>query len=173
MKSLASGQICRSVKIRFALLLIITIMVSLINTGHLLAANPGESKYKTISGTVKKAGDSLIAIKTKVGTTRYITRKHVEKRGMSALASGDRVLLVLDAGNLIVDIHSRGLSSVRGTIETLRASEKSATVRLQNGRVRDYELKDKVLPKLNHIRKGTLITFEIDKQDRIMDVRVN
>lgn len=134
-------------------------------------AMAGLSGHRKLIGTVKNIQGNLISITTEEGTTRTFTLSEVKREGLESLQAGDKLILEMDEGNQIVDLHQpHRHTSISGTVETFRASEKTMTLRLPDGKTRRFELKDPAVPKIASVKEGTHIILEIDEQDRVMDV---
>jgi hypothetical protein len=131
-------------------------------------AAPGQ---REVLATVKKINGVLVSVKTEVGTTRYFTVKKAEQKGIQTINPGDSMLLVIDAGNQIVDIEGpQRHRSVTANVEHYRRSDKMMTVRMEDGSSERYELKEPAVPKLAAVKEGRRITFEIDEQNRVIDL---
>lgn len=126
---------------------------------------------REISATVKKIDGGLISVKTEVGTTRYFTVKEAVRKGLGSMSLGSELRLVIDAGNQITDIQGVARHrSVTAKVEDFHRSDKVITVRTEEGNKETFEFKEPVVTKLVVLKEGTEITFEIDEQNRIMDL---
>lgn len=153
------------------MVLISAIAGPLFDGGHSMA---GPSGHRELVGTVKSIYGNVVFIHTEEGTTRTYTLSEGKREGVPSLKLGDKLLLEMDEGNQIIDLHRpHRHSAVTGTIETLRPSDKMMTFRLGEGKAERFELKDPVIPKLAAVKEGTEITLEVDEQNRVMDIHLN
>lgn len=157
---------------RGLLIILLTVIVTPVFYSSDIMAGP--SGHRELSATVKKIDGNLVSVRTEEGTTRYFTVTEAEKNGLQPLYPGNTVVIELDEGNQIIDIHgpNHGAdrhTSLTGTVENLRPSDKVMTFRTEDGENKIFELKDSVILKLDTFSEGVQLTLEIDEQNRVID----
>lgn len=146
--------------------------------GQLFAADEPAKGHREVTGTIEKIQGNLISVKTQEGSTRNFTLNEGKREGFEALKPGDKVVLEMDEGNQIVDIHLQGMGasgdhghrSITGTIEKFNRDDKTMTILTQEGKTENFGVKDSALAKVGSVKEGMQITLEVDEQNRIMDV---
>lgn len=158
--------------------LFFAMMIQLFYAGQLLAADEPAKGHRELTGTIQKIDGSMISVKTSEGTTRNFTLREGNREGLGALKQGDKVVLEMDEGNQIVDIHPEGMlsskgehghRSVTGTVEKFSQSDKTMKLKTKDGKTESFGVKDSALAKLGNLKEGTQITLEVDEQNRVMD----
>ncbi|MBI3803862.1 MAG: hypothetical protein HY282_08890 [Nitrospirae bacterium] len=155
----------------FGTILVLAITAPVFYAGPSTAAMLDAPGHREVSATVKKVDGTLVSVRTDEGTTRYFTVREAEKSGLPSIDRGDTVVLQMDEGNQIIDIHgSHHHRSLTAMVETYRGSDKVLTVRTEDGATQSFELKDPVVPKVVILKEGAQISFEVDEQNRVMDL---
>lgn len=92
---------------------------------------------------------------------------------------GDKVVLEIDEGNQIVDVHRQKTvssdrkhrhRSIGGMLKMFSRSDGKVIVELNDGGTESFLVKDSAASKLGSIREETKITLEVDEEKRVMDV---
>jgi len=160
-------------------ILILAMMAQLFYAGQVMADDEPASGHREVSGTIEKVENDLISVKTNEGTTRSFTVKEGKREEIRSFKPGDKVVLEMDEGNQIVDIHREGAiivegdhghRSVAGTLKMFSRTDKKIIIESNDGGTESFLVKDSAASKLGSIREGTQITLEVDEQNRVMDV---
>lgn len=159
--------------------LILAMVAQLFYAGQAMADDEPSSGHREVSGTIEKVESDLISVKTEEGTTRTFTIREGKREEVRSLKPGDKVLLEMDEGNQIVDIHREGAiitegdhrhRSIAGTLKMFSRTDKKIIIESNDGGTESFLVKDSAASKLGSIREGTQVTLEIDEQNRVMDV---
>jgi len=147
--------------------------------------------HRNVTGTIDKIEAGLVFLKTEEGTTRNFALKSARKEGIEKLKPGDQVTVELDEGNQIVDIHKTASTAkkdesestdrggaiqgaphrlITGTVENFDTAKRDVTIKSDQGKLENLQLKDAAFTKLNGAKKGDKVTLELDEQNRVMDV---
>jgi cold shock CspA family protein len=162
-------------------LVLAMMMAQVFYAGHVMAADEPAKGHREVIGTVQKVEGDLISVKTGEGTTRNFTVKEGQREGFKSMKPGDQVVLEMDEGNQIVDIHPKGMlsskgthghRSITGTVENFSRSDKTMKVKTKEGKTESFGIKDSALAKLGSIKEGSQITVEVDEQNRVMDAHL-
>lgn len=132
------------------------------------------SFHRSIDGTVSRVVSGMVFFKTEEGTIRKFGVKEVNREGIPSPQPGDQVTLTLDRWNDIIDITEAGdkggfgANEVTGTVLSFDGPEKQITLKTEEGKAQDFELKDAATTKLSRIEKGRKVTLAMDG-NRVMD----
>lgn len=160
-------------------ILILAMIAQVFYAGHVMADDDPSSGHREVSGTIEKVESDLISVKTNEGTTRSFTVKEGKREEIRSFKPGDKVVLEMDEGNQIVDIHREGAiitegdhrhRSVAGELKMFSRADKKIIIESADGGTESFLVKDSAASKLGSIREGTRVTLEIDEQNRVMDV---
>ena len=127
------------------------------------------------NATVTKVVSNTIFVKTDERAIRTFGVKAARQDGIPSLKPGDKVDLILDRGNSILDITEAGAkggflgNEVTGTVQHFDILNRSISLKTENGEVQRFELRDAVATKLNGVNKGRKIVLELDAKNRAMD----
>lgn len=159
--------------------LVSAMIAQLFYAGHLMAADEPAAGHREVSGTIEKVESDLISVKTTEGTTRSFTVKEGKREAVRSFKPGDKVVLEMDEGNQIVDIHREGSiiskgdhghRSIAGKLKMFSQADKKIVIESNDGGTESFLVKDSAASKLGSIREGTQVTLEVDEQNRVMDV---
>lgn len=159
--------------------LVLTMIAQLFYAGQVMADDEPSSGHREVSGTVEKVESGLISVKTEEGTTRTFTVSEGKRENVRSLKAGDKVVLEMDEGNQIVDIHREGSiitkgdhrhRSIAGTLKMFSRTDKKIIIESNDGETESFLVKDSAASKLGSIKEGAQVTLEIDEQNRVMDV---
>lgn len=160
-------------------MLMLAMVAQFFYAGHVIAADEPSEGHREVSGTIEKVESDLISVKTEEGTTRTFTVTEGKRENARSFKPGDKVVLEMDEGNQIVDIHREGAiitegdhrhRSISGTLKMFSRTDKKIIIEANDGGTESFLVKDSAASKLGSIREGTQVTLEIDEQNRVMDV---
>lgn len=160
-------------------LLVLAMIAQVFYAGQVMADDDPASGHREVSGTIEKVESDLISVKTTEGTTRSFTVNEGKREEIRSFKPGDKVVLEMDEGNQIVDIHREGAiitegdhrhRSIAGTLKMFSRTDKKIIIESNDGGTESFLVKDSAASKLGSIREGTRITLEVDEQNRVMDV---
>lgn len=158
--------------------LALAMMAQVAYAGQALAADEPAKGHREVMGKIEKIEGGLISVKTGEGTTRNFTLNEAKREGFKSFKAGDEVVLEMDEGNQIVDIHPKGMlsskgthghRSITGTVENFSRSDKMMKLKTKEGKTESFGIKDSALAKLGSVKEGTQVTLEVDEQNRVMD----
>ncbi len=160
-------------------LLVLAMIAQVFYAGQAMADDDPSSGHREVSGTIEKVESDLISVKTTEGTTRSFTVNEGKREEIRSFKPGDKVVLEMDEGNQIVDIHREGAiitegdhrhRSIAGTLKMFSRTDKKIIIESNDGGTESFLVKDSAASKLGSIREGTRVTLEVDEQNRVMDV---
>ena len=135
----------------------------------------GPSSHRSIDAAVMRVVSDTVFLRTEESTIRTIGMKEVHSDGIPSLHPGDKVSLLLDRGNSILDITKAGGkggflgNEITGTVQHFDILNQQIAVKDKRGETQSYNLREAVATKLNGINKGRTIILELDRQNRAMD----
>ncbi|MHB8483209.1 MAG: hypothetical protein ACYDBV_10850 [Nitrospiria bacterium] len=134
-----------------------------------------QKSQKTIAGKIKNITADMIFLETDEGFTRAFGVKDAAREGLDGLKVGDRILLKIDEGNQIIDIEReenkkadqkiKEHPKITGEVAGVDIVKKEVTLKLKDGAVRSYKLKDAATTKMNNVKMGSMITMEVDEEN--------
>ena len=167
--------------VRFGLVfLFLALSSSTAYSGDLLVGDPylqpkDPSSHRSLNATVIRVTHDMVFLRTEERTVRNLAMKEVSGAGISSLRPGDKVDLILDRGNSILDITEPGGkggfsgNEVTGTVQGFDWMNKRVTLETEMDGIRSIELRDAVATKLNGVKKGRVIILELDGKNRVID----
>jgi len=143
----------------------------------------GVKGHYYVTGTVSRITDGAVFLKTGELREREFTIKEAHREKIKGLKVGDRITLELDEGDLIIDL-SRGNAQelkglekknrfVKGEVVGYEPLKKVVTLKLKDGEMKSYAMKDAAATYMNDIKMRTGVVLEIDKENNLVeDVKV-
>lgn len=153
-------------------------------TGVVLACMPtlavghhaGESAgmHKELSGVVTKIEGGIIFVKTP-NALRTISPNKGDRMGLHDVQIGDQVLLVVDTGNVLIDVHKvgnpiHGHQMVTGTLHYADPFWKEIQVSTPEG-IKQFDVDTLAGSKLSVFEEGNPVTLELDEANVMIDIR--
>lgn len=181
----------RAISISLFLLLLILMPVSSakgadsLKSGFRLPSGEPTPHHRVIAAEVQRMNWGVVFVKTQEGTLRNFSIEEAKKEGISSLQKGDRLLLEIDEGNLIIDMQKQEAAAktarspesgtighpqtVKGALDSFDPLDRKVSIRLDSGETKAFEVKVPVLTKLNGVAQGAQITLIVDEQDLVKD----
>lgn len=133
---------------------------------------PGD---RVLLGTVKEIRSDQAQIDTGELQPRFIPMEVRKAKGLPELKVGNRIELIVNEQNLLVDVHMIGESShhsvVRGQlIEPLETGHDKAVLRTAAGKEESYLIRPVARSKVASVPVGVDAVFLIDELNKIVDV---
>lgn len=135
-----------------------------------------QNAHRTVTGAIQKITGDSIFVKTQEGTVRNFGIKEAKTDGMKNLKVGDQVRIEFDAGNQMIDIEKvsgemKGLKDphamVTGTVTGFDRVKKTVALKLPDGTVKTYGMKDAAATKMMNVKIGTKVMMEIDEENSL------
>jgi hypothetical protein len=138
-------------------------------TGAMIQGN------RRIEGTVRKIAGGQIEVDTGEVEPRHLLLKEAEEKGFGSVKPGDRIEIVLNDQNLVVDFHpvneQQGHVRLRGQIsQPLVIGHDTAVIRTEGGAEKTFGIKPLARSKMASIPIGSPVVFLIDESNQIVDV---
>jgi hypothetical protein len=133
---------------------------------------PGD---RVLIGSVQEVRGAQARIDTGEGEPRVVPMGVRESKGLPDLKKGDRVEIIVNDQNLLVDVHLIGETSyhraVEGRlIEPLVTGHDRGVVRTTQGKEESHFIRPVARSKMASVPVGVDAVFLIDESDRIVDV---
>lgn len=181
----------KAISISLFLLLLILMPVSSakgadsLKSGFRLPSSAPTPHHRVIAAEVQRMNRGVVFVKTQEGTLRNFSIEEAKKEGISSLQKGDRLLLEIDEGNLIIDMQKQEAAAkaarspesgtighpqtIKGALDSFDPLDRKVSIRLGSGETQSFEVKVPVLTKLNGVTQGAHITLIVDEQGRVKD----
>lgn len=141
-----------------------------------LGHHAGESAgmHKELSGVVTKIEGGFIFVKTP-NALRTISPNKGDRMGLHDVQVGDQVLLVVDMGNVLIDVHKvgdpiHGHQMVTGTLHYADPFWKEIQVSTPQG-IKQFDVDTLAGSKLSVFEEGNPVTLELDEANVMIDIR--
>jgi len=130
---------------------------------------------RTIIGIVRKISGDQIEVHIGEVHPRYLPLIQAKEKGMQSIQPGDKLRIVVNDQNLLVDFHPLDQKSdhrlVEGRIaEPLVVGHDEAVIRRENGQEEMYRVRPLARSKMASIPVGTEVLVLLDETDQIADV---
>ena len=136
----------------------------------------GESAgmHQELSGVVTKIDSGIIFIKTP-HAVRTISPNKGDRMGLHDVRIGDQVILVVDTGNVLIDVHKvgdpiHGHQVVSGTLQYADPFWKEIQVSTPEG-IKRFDVDSLSGSKLSVFGEGAPVTLELDEDNVMIDIR--
>jgi len=139
-----------------------------------LTANSAEEQdvtHRTLTGVVVQKGGTL-AVKAPNGTT-YQTNENASRRhGHEPFKEGDEVSFILDANNIVIDMHLKGEEGkhqfVTGKLVYMGRDKKIVKLQTTEGD-KEFPL-ERLEVKAVNIAEGSMVTVELNEAGTVIDL---
>lgn len=130
--------------------------------------------HNEISGVVIKIEGGIIFVKTP-HALRTISPNKGDRMGLHKVQVGDDVILVIDTGNVLIDVHKagnpiHGHHVVTGTLHYADPFWKEVQVSTPDG-IKQYDVDSLAGSKLSVFEEGNPVTLELDEANVMIDIR--
>ena len=136
----------------------------------------GESAgmHQQLLGVVTKIDGGIIFVKTP-HVVRTISPNKGDRMGLHDVQIGDQVMLVIDAGNVLIDVHKvgnpiHGHHMVTGTLHYADPFWKEVQVSTPEG-IKQFDVDSLAGSKLSVFEEGNPVTLELDEANVMIDIR--
>ena len=135
----------------------------------------GISGDRMLVGTVTKIAGGQIEVDTGEMQPRVLPLRDAEDKKFSKLKVGDKLNIMLNEQNLVVDFHPVGEKSTHQRIvghiaQPLAVGHERAIIRKEDGTEESYEIKSPARSKMSSLQVGAKAVFLIDEMHQIADV---
>ncbi|BCA54562.1 exported protein of unknown function [Nitrospira sp. KM1] len=132
------------------------------------------SEQRPVLGTVQAVTADQIKIDIGEVQPRFVPLKQAQEKSSAPIAVGDRVIIVLNEQNLVVDFHSADTGTsqheiVKGAIAQALAVGQETAVITSDGTETSFPIRSQVRSKLAAIPVGISAIFLIDETGQIAD----
>jgi hypothetical protein len=135
------------------------------------ATGEQRASHKTIGGVVTKAAGGL-AIKTSEGTTYQVNANQAKRHGHEPFNEGDRVTLLLNENNTVIDVHPEGqrMEHQYVTGKLIHLGKMQQEIKLATAEGEKVFPLANLEPKTKGIKEGTPVTVEVNEAGTVIDV---
>lgn len=135
----------------------------------------GPKTHKEISATVEKTVSGLMYFKPTAGLRhRAISLNKAERMGLHEARPGDEVILIVDEGNVLIDLHRKGAQPAghRLVVGTLSYADPFwEVIELSTPQGKENFAVDSVAgSKLSVLPEGKLVRAELDEDNMVVDI---
>lgn len=129
--------------------------------------------HKKVEGVVTELRSGLYTVKTPAGATLTLTEKEALRHGHSAPKIGDKWILWVNEGNLVMDAHPKGEAAnahryISGKLASID-NDKSQMTLSTSGGVKSFKLK-RESRMFRDIAVGTPVTIEVNESGEVIDI---
>lgn len=156
--------------------LFLTGVVFLLFSSPAFGNHAGESagNHKALTGVVTKIYGGIIFVKTP-NALRTISPNKADRMGVHDVHIGDKVMLVVDTGNVLIDVHKvghpiHGHHLVTGTLQYVDPYWKEVQVSTPEG-IKRFDVDSLAGSKLSIFGEGNPVTLELDEDNFMIDIR--
>lgn len=156
--------------------LFFTGVVFLLLSSPAFGHHAGESAgiHKELSSVVTRIEGGIIFVKTP-NAMRTISPNKGDRMGLHDVQIGDQVLLVIDTGNVLIDVHKvgnpiHGHQVVSGTLHYADPFWKEVQVSTPEG-IERFDVDSLAGSKLSVFEEGNPVTLELDEDNFMIDIR--
>lgn len=137
-------------------------------------AGKSAGMHTELSGVVTKIDSGIIFVQTP-NALRTISPNKADRMGLHDVQIGDQVMLVIDEGNVLIDVHHgtdpiHGHQIVSGTLQYADPFWKEIQVSTPNG-ITEFDVDSLAGSKLSVFEEGTPVTLELDEANFMIDIR--
>jgi hypothetical protein len=136
---------------------------------------------RRIAGTVEEVKGDQARVNTGEVQPRFIPLKPSREKGLPAIKEGDKVEIIVNDQNLVVDYHLVGASDhpktstehqiIKGQIaKPMAVGHEQAVIRTKDGKESSYEIGSQARSKMASIPVGVEAVFMVDETNKIVDV---
>ncbi len=132
-----------------------------------------EGVVTELEGVVTELKSGLYTIKTPTGATLTLTEKAALRHGHGAPKIGDKWILWVNEGNLVMDAHPKGEAAtahrfISGTLAAIDNGKSQMTLSTSEGE-KSFKLKPESRM-FRDIAVGTPITIEVNETGEVIDI---
>jgi hypothetical protein len=129
--------------------------------------------HKKVEGMVIELKSGLYTVKTPTGATLTLTEKEALRHGHGAPKIGDKWILWVNEGNLVMDAHPKGEAAtahryISGKLASID-NDKSQMTLSTSGGVKSFKLK-RESRMFTDIAIGTPVTIELNEAGEVIDL---
>lgn len=133
----------------------------------------GSGRHYEMTGVIDKIEGGMISVKTPV-TTRWISPNKADRMGLHQAKVGDRVLLVVDEANVLIDVHkltnpSHEHHMVTGTLQYVDPFWREVKIATPEGTER-FDVDSLAGSKLSMFKEGNPVILELDEDFVMIDI---
>jgi hypothetical protein len=155
--------------------LVLVLGVVLILGSAAAGDQPGTGTHIAVPGTVAKIRSGMLFVKTPVGSrTRPISPNKADRVGLHEAKVGDEVTLVVDEGNVLVDVHKKGTPAAghRILVGNLHyADQYWQEIKLSTPEgIEGFEVDTLAGSKLTVFQEGIPVRVELDEDNIVIDI---
>jgi hypothetical protein len=130
---------------------------------------------RTIEGVVRAVRADQIEVDTGEMQPRFLALKEAEEKGMTGLKPGDKLEIVVNDQNLVVDYHPFGQAGhhkrIKGEIaQALGVGHDKVVIRTDGGKEESYAIRPLARSKTASIPVGAPVTILVDETNEVVDV---
>jgi hypothetical protein len=151
-------------------LLMTALLIGLAVAAPLLAATDAYADHVQLNGMVAKIQSDMVFAKTPWGLRVIGTTKQLRDVGV-----GDRVTILLNEDNSVVDVHKEGVSAPKHTVlngHLLASTPVKNEIRLWTSEGKKvFPVSTSAIARFNAIPVGSPITVELNERGEVIDVQ--
>ena len=129
--------------------------------------------HKKVEGVVTDVKSGFITVKTPAGATLTLSENQAVRHGHSVPKVGDKMMLWVNEGNLVIDAHPKGEAAnahryISGKLASID-NDKSQMTLSTSGGVKSFKLK-RESRMFTDIAVGTPVTIELNEAGEVIDL---
>lgn len=146
--------------------------------GYALADESGSGTHLAVPGTISQIRSGMLFVSTPAGLRpRVISPNHADRVGLHEAKAGDRVMLWVDEGNVLIDVHADGFQGqthriVSGRLRYADQYWNEIKLTTPNG-IERYEVDALAGSKLSVMPEDAPVTVELDEDNIVIDIHRN
>jgi hypothetical protein len=130
--------------------------------------------HRIFTGTIESIQGDVIKVNTGELQPRFLSLKEAKEKGLSPLKQGDRVQLVVNDQNIVVDYHPAGQGIwhriIRGQLaQPLPVGQEWAVIRTEEGKEEAFYVRPLARAKVSAIPVGAPAVFFTDEGNKVID----
>ena len=130
--------------------------------------------HRIFTGTIESIQGDVIKVNTGELQPRFLSLKEAKEKGLPPLGKGDRVQLVVNDQNIVVDYHPAGQGIwhriIRGQLaQPLPVGQEWAVIRTEEGKEEAFYVRPLARAKVSAIPVNATAVFFTDEAGKVID----
>lgn len=131
--------------------------------------------HRVVTGIVEEVKADMARVRVDTGdlTTRPLSLKQGQEKGIHSLKEGDRVELIINSENGLVDYHREGEPGqhrvLRGRVAKIAEDVEWAEIIGENGEKERYPIQSEARPRIKKVYTGAPALFLIGEANNVLD----
>jgi hypothetical protein len=129
--------------------------------------------HRIVKGTVEEVKADMVRVNLGELKTRPLPVKQAQEKGIESLKEGDRLELIINSENGVVDYHREGQPGqhriIRGRVAETADGVEWAMILQENGKKERYAVQPEARSRIKRAYTGAPALFLIGEEDKILD----